>query len=156
MNDRARGIMAAARETLARPAHVEPGPLALALAREIEHPTDRDRREIAAQEAKRAAQREQEAERKRLAETLPADDVQLALEACARAISDLGQENTGLREAVADLTRRLDALEQRPVDNLTGIERGLDRIDTLADKLERTLQRSFEHFDDRPLPHLSS
>jgi hypothetical protein len=57
-----------------------------------------------------------------------------------------------LRERVATLQEPLDVLERRPVDNLTGIDGGLARIDRLADKLERTLQVSERRLDDRPLP----
>jgi small-conductance mechanosensitive channel len=153
--ERRRRLIVEARETVKRVAAIEVDHLAVAMSRSVESVMDRDRRELAARDAEWAQRRE--AERQHQAETVPAAEVGEALEACAAAIDAMDRENVALRERVDELTRRLDAVERRPVDDLGAVDRGLAKIDRLCGKLQQTLQVSERRaLDDGPLPpHLS-
>ena len=77
-----------------------------------------------------------------------------ALEAAARGLAALADENEALRADLAAMVTRIEALERQP--DLTSIVRGLDKVDKLADTLQRTLLHSERRLDDGlPLSPLS-
>ena len=147
--ERRKQAISDARATLSRTAEIgEPDYLAAALARPVEHPIDRDRRELGKFYKNLDKRRDAEAERKRreIANSARRADatVTLLAKATATMAAETAAEIDRLYKLISKLTTRLAAVEQRPSADFAAMQNTAARMDKTLSEFQSVMTRYFE------------